>query len=109
MKRLNLAAWAAALLFAVAPASVRGAELTELEQLGKLLFFDLDLSSPAGQACADCHAPEAGWTASESELNQVEGIYHGAIEKRFGNRKAPSAAYADAPPLTMDPVTGRWS
>jgi cytochrome c peroxidase len=104
-KHLALIVIGAAILGTAAPAPAD--ELTTKEQLGKLLFFDTNLSSPAGQACATCHAPEAGWTASESELNFVEGVYHGAIEMRFGNRKAPSSAYADAPLLELD-ENGRW-
>ena len=108
MKLTFIVALSVSLMLAISPAGASAADLTPVEELGKLLFFDTNLSSPAGQACADCHAPEAGWTASESELNQVEGIYHGAIEKRFGNRKAPSSAYADAPVLALDEITGRW-
>jgi cytochrome c peroxidase len=62
-KHLALIVIGAAILGTAAPAPAD--ELTTKEQLGKLLFFDTNLSSPAGQACATCHAPEAGWTASE--------------------------------------------
>ena len=50
----------------------------------------------------------AGWTSTDSQLNLELGVYHGAIEVRFGNRKPPSAAYADAPPLDFDEVEGLW-
>ena len=34
--------------------------LTKKETLGKKLFFDKNLSTPVGQACADCHPSEPG-------------------------------------------------
>ena len=70
----------------------------DLQQLGKLIYFDENLSSPAGQSCATCHAPEAGWTGPESKINKAGSVYPGAIETRFGNRKPPSAAYATVSP-----------
>ena len=33
-------------------------QLTAREQLGKNLFFDTDLSEPAGQGCVSCHHPD---------------------------------------------------
>jgi cytochrome c peroxidase len=85
------------------------AELTPLEQLGELLFEDLNLSTPPGQSCAVCHHPDAGFTADESEINAAFGVYHGAVEQRFGNRKPPSSAYAgDSPVLHFDQAEGVW-
>jgi cytochrome c peroxidase len=83
-------------------------ELSAIEQLGKEIYFDTNLSSPPGQACATCHKPETGWTSIDSELNLELGLYHGAIEVRFGNRKPPSSAYADVPPLFYDNEDGVW-
>jgi len=72
----------------------------DLQQLGKLIYFDENLSFPPGQSCATCHAPEAGWTGPESKINNAGSVYPGAIDTRFGNRKPPSAAYAtSSPPL----------
>ncbi|MFL5357263.1 cytochrome-c peroxidase [Archangium sp.] len=73
--------------------------LTPLEQLGRQLFFDANLSEPAGQACASCHDPGAGWTGPASHVNARGAVYEGAVEGRFGNRKPPSAAYATQSPL----------
>jgi hypothetical protein len=36
-------------------------KLSPVEELGKKLFFDTNLSSPPGQSCAACHDPKAGW------------------------------------------------
>jgi len=82
-----------------AAASVAVAEdLTPLEQLGKHLFFDRNLSSPAGQACASCHSPETGFTGPDSRVNDKSGIYRGAAPGAVGNRKPPSVAYASYSP-----------
>lgn len=38
--------------------------LTPKERLGKKLFFDTSLSTPSGQSCAACHAPQVGGYAT---------------------------------------------
>ncbi len=79
------------------------ASLSPLEELGKKLFFDNNLSTPPGQDCAACHAPQVGMTGPDEELNKKGGVYEGAVKARFGNRKPPSAAYAgDSPILHID-------
>ncbi len=65
-------------------------KLTSKQQLGKKLFFDKNLSTPPGQACAECHAPEAGFTNPETSLPVSRGVY----PDRFGKRNDLSAAYA---------------
>lgn len=77
---------------------LRAGELSPVEQLGKQLFFDTNLSSPPGQSCASCHAPEVGFTGPDSAINQSTGIYPGAVPERFGNRKPPTVAYASFSP-----------
>jgi len=64
------------------------------EQLGELLFFETNLSTPAGQSCGSCHAPEAGFTFPNSKNNQQYGVATGAITTRFGFRAVPTVAYA---------------
>ena len=59
-------------------------ELSPVEQLGKQLFFDTNLSTPAGQSCASCHAPEAGFSGPDSQVNLRTGVYPGAAPGRFG-------------------------
>ena len=79
--------------------------LTPQEQLGKMLFFDSNLSTPPGESCAACHAPEAGFTGPDSAVNASTAVYPGAVHTRFGNRKPPTSAYASfSPPLTYDSV-----
>jgi len=71
-------------------------KLSPIEELGKKLFFDTNLSSPPGQSCAACHDPKAGWTGA---TENPAGVYEGAAKGRFGNRKPPSSAYAGDSPV----------
>jgi cytochrome c peroxidase len=86
------------------PAEQKAASsLSPLEELGKKLFFDKNLSTPPGQNCAACHAPNVGMTGPDEMINKDGGVYEGAVKGRFGNRKPPAAAYAgDSPILHID-------
>ena len=78
--------------------------LSAKERLGKLLFFETSLSTPPGQACSTCHAPERGFTNPDAELPVSKGVRPG----RYGNRNDLTAAYAAfAPPLHQD-EEGAW-
>ena len=72
--------------------------LSPMEELGKRLFFDNDLSTPAGQACATCHGRDVGFTGPDEDLNKAGAVYEGAVKGRFGSRKPSAAAYAGASP-----------
>ncbi len=73
--------------------------LTPKQQLGKAIFFDADLSTPPGQACAECHSPNQGFSNPEVNLPVSRGVHR----DRFGNRNDLSAAYAGfSPPLHFD-------
>jgi len=104
MKRyaiLGSTALAIAALIGISSGSA--ASLTPIEELGKKLFFDIALSSPAGQECAACHGPSVGFTGPDERFNKSGGVYEGAVKGRFGNRKPPAAAYAgDSPKLHLD-------
>jgi len=80
-------------------ATGQAGELSILEKLGKQIFFDTNLSTPPGQACASCHLPEAGFTGPTSAVNQQGAVYVGAVPSRSGNRKPPSVAYASFSPV----------
>jgi cytochrome c peroxidase len=83
--------------------------LTSKEQLGKLIFFDTNLSTPPGMSCATCHAPEVGFTGPDSAINETTVVYPGVIHTRFGNRKPPAAAYGgDSPVLYYDEYDEVW-
>jgi cytochrome c peroxidase len=64
--------------------------LTQKETLGKNLFFDKNLSTPTGQACADCHSPETGFANPNINYPVSQGVH----KDRFGNRNDLPAAYA---------------
>ena len=68
--------------------------LSAEEQLGQLLFFDTNLSEPAGMACASCHKIKSGFVDPDFELPVSQGIHL----ERFGNRNTPTAAYASFVP-----------
>lgn len=72
--------------------------LTPMEELGKALFFDPDLSAEGNQSCAACHDPTVGYTGAVHEVNIGGGVYPGSIADRYGNRKPPAAAYAGSSP-----------
>jgi len=91
-----------------APADPNGG-LTPIEELGKLLLFDAELSTPAGLSCAACHGPQVGFTGPVSGINEGTVVYPGAVHTRFGNRKPPAASYAgDSPVFHYDADEGVW-
>jgi cytochrome c peroxidase len=89
----------ATILLVTSVVIVTAQDLSAQEQLGKSIFFDQNLSINQNQACAACHAPEAGWTGPLSETNAGGAVYEGSIFGRFGDRKPPSAAYATLSPI----------
>jgi cytochrome c peroxidase len=90
-------------------ASAQNPTTEDMVALGKLLFFDENLSANRTQSCATCHAPEVGWTGPDSAINAAGSIYEGAIPGRLGNRRPPTSAYAgDSPILNYDEDDGAW-
>ncbi len=80
-----------------------------IEQLGKALFFDPNLSTPPGQSCAACHGAATGFTGPISVINAGSSVYPGAVHQRAGNRKPPAAAYAGrSPALHLDEDEDVW-
>ena len=73
------------------------------ERLGKLLFFERSLSTPPGQACSNCHAPQVAFADPETELP----VSRGALPFRYGNRNDMTVSYsAFVPPLRRDEEEG---
>ncbi|MBI5544807.1 MAG: cytochrome-c peroxidase, partial [Deltaproteobacteria bacterium] len=68
--------------------------LERQERLGKSVFFDEDLSSPRGVACASCHDPSSGFADPRKDLP----VSRGSIPNRFGSRNAPSISYSALSP-----------
>ena len=64
-------------------------------QLGQKLFFDTNLSEPAGQACASCHNPVSGFT----DADKSQPTSKGADSTLHGGRNAPTAMYMAFSPV----------
>ena len=72
--------------------------------LGKLAFFDKNLSGSNQQSCASCHTPNRAYYQPDSLSTPLGGITLSAI----GFRSTPSAAYsALIPPFRYLPVTNQ--
>ncbi len=98
----------AALVLAVAGVAAATNPLSDMEGLGKAIFFDKSLSFNQDQACAACHGPEVGFTGPITDTNLHGAVYEGSIADRFGNRKPPSAAYAAVSPVLHRDKKGTW-
>lgn len=83
---------------ATLPAIAQDFALTPIEQLGKNIYFD-KISEPNSMACAACHAPDVGFTGPIAGINLGGAVYRGAVPRRFGNRKPPTASYATLSPV----------
>ena len=71
-----------------------------LPALGKILFFDKELSVNRNEACGFCHMPQTGFQGAIESLNRGAVAQPGSVRTRFALRKPPSAAYAAfSPPL----------
>ena len=77
-------------LLSLSISAAQAAPLTSQERLGKMLFFDKNLSEPNGQSCASCHHPKAGFADPDTHLPVSEGVIQGL----FGGRNSPTASYA---------------
>ncbi len=81
-----------------------GPDPQALAAVGRSVFFDDTLSEPAGQSCSSCHDPKHGFTDPRGTATS-----EGVISGRFGNRNAPTAAYAVfSPPFYHDAVGGSY-
>ncbi|MBL4607373.1 MAG: c-type cytochrome [Pseudomonadales bacterium] len=73
--------------------------------LGKALFFDENLSEPAGQSCASCHSPKFAFTDPDKQ----PAVSAGAHPDRFVSRNSPTVMYSRfTPPLHFDEEEGLW-
>ena len=62
--------------------------------LGEMLYKDTNLSSPAGQSCETCHSLLSGDGFADPDSTQTRPVSEGAVSGEFGDRNAPTAAYA---------------
>jgi cytochrome c peroxidase len=78
-----------------------GADLGDSDakaQLGQLLYFDVNLSKNRTQSCATCHNPAHGFIDDrDNALNGMVSL--GDDGHSFGDRNAPTAAYASLIPV----------
>jgi len=83
-------------------------KLSDIEKLGKQIFFDTTLSDPAegsefsgqpGEACATCHRLETGFMGPSSKVNIIAGPMPGAVYGRVGKRIPPSISYITYSPI----------
>jgi len=63
-----------------------------MRSVGKQIFFDEDLSSNDNQSCGSCHDPAAGF--ADPSVTTMDPVSEGSVPGQFGNRNAPTAAYA---------------
>ncbi len=89
----------AACLFAISVGVAMADSLTPVQQLGKSIFFDENLSINRNEDCGACHAQEAGWTGPSESINSHGAVYEGSIPGSFGARKPPSSGYATLSPI----------
>ena len=66
---------------------------TPQQELGRKLYFDTNLSEPAGQGCVSCHDPAFGFADPVSVLTGMP-VSQGIVPGRFGQRNSPTTAYA---------------
>ena len=94
----SAAAGALVMLAALAGGTARAADPAALafptaEALGEALFFDTNLSKNRTEACASCHAPDAGF-ADPRENASGKAVSIGDDGHSLGDRNAPTASYA---------------
>ena len=78
------------------------------QSVGRELFFDETLSSNGNQSCASCHDPESGF--ADPDVTISNPVSEGSVSGQFGNRNAPTSAYASFIPefdlvTTQTPAT----
>jgi len=67
--------------------------------LGKVIFYDRNLSVKRNEACSFCHMPEAGFSGPVSALNQTTAAYPGSVRTRFSGRRPQSHTYTSYAPV----------
>ena len=78
-----------------------------VEKLGEALFHDPSLSKNRRQACATCHMPERAFS-DRNDVHNGNAVSLGDDGHSFGDRNAPSAAYAALNPPFGKDAEGAW-
>ncbi|MCU7798097.1 MAG: c-type cytochrome [Candidatus Thiodiazotropha sp. (ex Myrtea spinifera)] len=79
-----------------APGTTTGGGGVTMVELGRKLFFDTDLSNQGNQSCASCHDPATGF--ADPRVTASAPVSEGSVTGDFGDRNAPTAAYASFSP-----------
>jgi len=79
----------------------------KVEDLGRSLYFDVNLSKNRTQSCATCHAPEAGFV-DPRENASGKAFSLGDDGKSLGDRNAPTASYAASIPVFHQNKDGKY-
>ncbi|UQB41840.1 c-type cytochrome [Thiomicrospira microaerophila] len=83
-------------------------ERTAREDLGDMLFHDVNLSLNRTMSCATCHNPQHGFIDNRENLFN-QSVSMGADGIKFGTRNTPTIAYAQfSPAFFKDEATGEY-
>jgi cytochrome c peroxidase len=77
-------------------ANNRPVNTASIASVGRAIFFDVNLSSGSNQSCASCHDPATGF--ADPGVSALAPVSEGSLGGEFGNRNAPTAAYASFSP-----------
>lgn len=77
------------------------------EDLGRALFFDVNLSKNRTQSCATCHAPDKAFTDGRENASG-KAFSLGDDGKSLGDRNAPTASYAALTPVFHKNRQGKY-
>ncbi|RDH84772.1 MAG: cytochrome-c peroxidase [endosymbiont of Galathealinum brachiosum] len=77
--------------------------IAAMQALGKNIFFDTNLSSNSNQSCASCHDPLVGF--ADPRVSSAAPVSEGSEAGAFGDRNAPTAAYAFFSPFFTNTTT----
>lgn len=87
-------------MVALLTASASAMAMTGEEKLGKMLYFEKNLSKNKNQSCASCHHPSAGWADPlNAAMPDVYPVSLGSDRSLNGCRNAPPAGYAAFSPV----------
>lgn len=89
------------------PANSTPASVASIASVGRAIFFDENLSSGSNQSCASCHDPAAGF--ADPGTSAIAPVSEGSVGGSFGNRNAPTAAYASFAPQFRLSATAQTS
>lgn len=77
--------------------------LSDTALIGKLIFFDQNLSEPAGISCATCHSPMSGFS------DPRHTSFSAGVDGLLGKRNASAISYmVFAPNRRAELVRGAW-